>query len=209
MRDSSYVTAIDQPKQYRALRQGNAHENCRYPRHHRKHPRYTAPYVFSHGSISSLTKTVIEVETTDGVVGLGECADGDRSADVLAMRDRLIGLDVREIATAERRCLPGFRYSPWSNVQGLKRVFGGIEVAMWDARAKTEGVPLDVLLGGKVRDAVGCPSISASGCRARRRRARRPALEVARYCARMIEEHGRTASKARSRPSRSMKRSRW
>jgi L-alanine-DL-glutamate epimerase-like enolase superfamily enzyme len=71
--------------------------------------------------------------------GLGECADGDRAADVLAMRDRLIGLDVREITIAERRCLPGFRYSPWSNVQGLRRVFGGIEVATWDARAKTDG----------------------------------------------------------------------
>jgi glucarate dehydratase len=150
---------------------------------------YTAPYVFSHGSISSLTKTVIEVETTDGVVGLGECADGDRTADVLAMRDRLIGLDVREITTAERRCLPGFRYSPWSNVQGLRRVFGGIEVAMWDARAKTDGVPLYVLLGGKVRDTVALSEYFGFRLPGPKEKGEATALEVARYCARMIEEH--------------------
>ncbi|MEZ5924922.1 MAG: mandelate racemase/muconate lactonizing enzyme family protein [Hyphomicrobiaceae bacterium] len=150
---------------------------------------YTAPYVFSHGSISSLTKTVIEVETKDGVVGLGECADGDRSADVLAMRDRLIGLDVREITTAERRCLPGYRYSPWSNVQGLRRVFGGIEVAMWDARAKTDGVPLHVLLGGKVRDTVGLSEYFGFRLPGPKEKGEATALDVARYCARMIEEH--------------------
>ncbi len=150
---------------------------------------YTAPYVFSHGSISSLTKTVIEVETKDGVVGLGECADGDRSADVIAMRDRLIGLDVREITTAERRCLPGYRYSPWSNVQGLRRVFGGIEVAMWDARAKTDGVPLYVLLGGKVRDAVGLSEYFGFRLPGPKEKGEATPLEVARYCARMIEEH--------------------
>ena len=40
-----------------------------------------APYRFSYGSTASLTKTVIEVLTDDGVVGLGECADGDRAAE--------------------------------------------------------------------------------------------------------------------------------
>ena len=38
-----------------------------------------APYRFSYGSIASLTKTIVEVETDDGVVGLGEVASGDQS----------------------------------------------------------------------------------------------------------------------------------
>lgn len=150
---------------------------------------YTAPYVFSYGSVSSLTKTIIEVETKDGVVGLGECADGDRSADVLAMRDRLIGLDVREIGTAERLCLPGYRHSPWGNVQGLRRVFGGIEIALWDARARTENVPLYVLLGGLARSEVALSEYFGFRLPGPKEKGESTALEVARYCARMIEEH--------------------
>ena len=103
---------------------------------------FTAPYRFSYGSITSLTKTVIELETDDGVTGLGECADGNRAADVVAAGERLIGLDVRDIAEAERRLVPGMRYTPWRNVIAARRVFGGIEMAMWDARGKNEGVPL-------------------------------------------------------------------
>ena len=36
-----------------------------------------------------------------GVVGLGECADGDRAAAVMRLGERLIGVDVREITTAD------------------------------------------------------------------------------------------------------------
>ena len=68
---------------------------------------FHAPYRFSYGSIASLTKTVVEVETDDGVVGLGEIASGDQSAGVARLRDRLIGLDVLDLNEAERRCVPG------------------------------------------------------------------------------------------------------
>ncbi len=70
---------------------------------------FTAPYVFSYGSVAALTKTVVEVDTEAGVTGLGEVADGNRAADVLAFRDRLIGLDTRHLNIAEQRCLPGMR----------------------------------------------------------------------------------------------------
>ena len=103
---------------------------------------FRAPYVFSYGSIASLTKTVVEVQTDADVVGLGEVADGDRAADVMAMGERLAGLDIRQIGTAERRCLPGMRYTPWGNIQGMRRAFGGIEMALWDARGRIEGLPL-------------------------------------------------------------------
>ena len=39
---------------------------------------FVAPYRFSYGSIASLTKTIVEVTTDDGLVGWGEAADGDR-----------------------------------------------------------------------------------------------------------------------------------
>ncbi|HIN60017.1 MAG TPA: chloromuconate cycloisomerase [Gammaproteobacteria bacterium] len=153
---------------------------------------YTASYVFSHGSIKSLTKTIVEVETDQGATGLGEVADGNRAADVEKMGETLIGVDIREINTAERRCLPGIRYTPWGNVAGMRRAFGGIEMAMWDARARIEEVPLHVLLGGAVRSEIALseyfgyrlPGVSEKG--------EQTPEEVAEYCARMIEEHGAT-----------------
>lgn len=72
-----------------------------------------------------------------------------------------------------------------------RRVFGGIEMAMWDARGKTEGVPLVVLLGGARRDRIELteyfsyrwPGIDPGES---------SPLEVARYCATMIQRHGST-----------------
>lgn len=150
---------------------------------------FTAPYVFSYGSVASLTKTIVEVATDDGVIGLGEVADGDRSADVLRFRERLLGLDIREITTAERRCVGGMRYNPWGDVVGQRRAFGGVEMAMWDARGKTEGVALSLLLGGAVRTEIPLseyfsyrfPGIDPGEA---------TPTDVARYCARMVERHG-------------------
>ena len=71
-----------------------------------------APYRFSYGSTGSLTKTIVELMTEDGVTGLGECADGDRAAEVLRMAEKLIGHDIRDIRPAARACVPGMAYTP-------------------------------------------------------------------------------------------------
>lgn len=152
---------------------------------------FRAPYRFSYGAIASLTKTVIEVETEDGVIGLGECADGDRAADVVAMGARLVGHDLREVGTAEARVVPGMLYTPWGNVLAQRRVFGGIEMAMWDARGKTEGVPLAMLLGGIRRDRIELTEYFSYRWPGSDRGESSPA-EIAAYCATMIERHGAT-----------------
>ncbi len=149
-----------------------------------------APYRFSYGSIASLTKTVVQVETDQGVTGLGECADGNRAADVMALEERLVGLDIRDINTAETRSVPAMSYTPWGNVTAARRAFGGIEMALWDARGKIENVPLCLLLGGAVRSDIPLteyfsfrlPNTSEPG--------ESTATDIARYCADMIERHG-------------------
>lgn len=151
---------------------------------------FTAPYRFSYGSIASLTKTVIELETEDGVIGLGECAEGDRSADVVAAGQRLVGLDVRDLNQAERRIVPGMRYTPWGNVLAARRVFGGIEMAMWDARGKSEAVPLHLLLGGAVRTEIPHTEYFSYRYPGPRDSGESSPIDIAHYCARMIEEHG-------------------
>ena len=34
------------------------------------------------------------------------------------------------------------RSTPWDDVLAARRIFGGIEMALWDARGKLEGVSL-------------------------------------------------------------------
>lgn len=148
-----------------------------------------APYRFSYGSTGSLTKTVIEVLTEDGVTGLGECADGDRAADVAAMAARLIGRDLRDIGPARQACVPGMGYTPWGNVAAARRVFAGIEMAMWDARGKTEGQPLHRLLGGAVRSEIALTEYFSYRLPGAAEPGEANPTDIARFCARMIEDH--------------------
>jgi glucarate dehydratase len=151
---------------------------------------FEAPYRFSYGSIASLTKTVVEVELDDGTVGLGEIASGDQSAGVARLRDRLVGLDIRELNEAERRCVPAMRSTPWDDVLGARRVFGGIEIALWDARGRVAGLSLAQLLGGAVRAQVPLTEYFSYRLPGPVHPGESSPLEIARYCARMIEEHG-------------------
>jgi glucarate dehydratase len=148
-----------------------------------------APYRFSYGSTGSLTKTIIELVTEDGVTGLGECADGDRAADVDRMAGRLLGLDLRDTGLAARACVPGMCYTPWDSVTAHRRVFAGIEMAMWDARARTEGQPLHRLLGGAVRHDIALTEYFGYRLPGTAEPGEDSPLAIARYCARMIEEH--------------------
>lgn len=148
-----------------------------------------APYRFSYGSTGSLTKTVIELETEDGVWGLGECADGDRAADVMRMAPRLIGRDIRDIGPARAACVPGMSYTPWDNVTAHRRVFAGIELAMWDARGKTEGLALHRLLGGAVRHEIALTEYFSYRLPGTGEPGEATPTDIARFCARMIEDH--------------------
>jgi glucarate dehydratase len=153
---------------------------------------FTAPYRFSYGATASLTKTVIELTTEDGVIGLGECADGDRAADVTRAGERLTGLDIRDLNTIRTRLLPAIAYSPWANVTAARRVFAGIEMACWDARGKTEGVPLALLLGGRARDRIAQTEYFAYRLPGPADPGEGTPVEIARRAARMIELHGAT-----------------
>jgi glucarate dehydratase len=150
---------------------------------------FTAPYRFSYGSIASVTKTIVELTTEDGIVGLGECADGDRTHDVIKAGERLKGFDIRDIHGAQGLLVPGMSYTPWGNVLAQRRVFAGIEMAMWDARGKTEGIPLHLLLGGKVRDEIALTEYFSYRLPGPIEKGESTPKEIAAFCARMIEEH--------------------
>lgn len=146
-----------------------------------------APYRFAYGSTAALTKTIVEVRTDDGLTGIGEAADGDRSADIERLGARLVGLDPLDLNEAERRCVPAMSYAPWDNLVALRRAFAAIEMALWDLRGRAEGRPLHALLGGAVRTRIPLTEYFALRLPGPKEPGEATALDVARYCAAMVE----------------------
>ena len=152
-----------------------------------------APYLWSYGSLAGFSKTIVEVETSDGIIGLGEGpspANAATIANVLA--PRLIGRDPIDIAGAERLCLPSWRGIATSIDFTLIRAFGAIEMALWDIRGKAWGQPLYQLLGGAVRKEI--PFTDYFGFRealAGKGGESTPEAVVD-YCLRLNAEHGTT-----------------
>lgn len=111
-----------------------------------------APYQWAFGELDGFSPTIVEVETEDGLVGLGE-APGPGAAAIIAetLAPRLVGRDAFDIAGAEQACLPF-----WTGVQSINdrarvTAFGAVEMALWDLRGKAWNQPLYQLLGGAVR----------------------------------------------------------
>jgi glucarate dehydratase len=143
-----------------------------------------APYRFSFGALASFTTTIVEVEDGDGVIGIGESPHGDLAAVVEAHGARLVGLDIDDQNGCEARCVSPAGFSLWTDAASERRAFGGIEIALWDLRARRAGRPLVDLLGGRVRDEIAFTEYFAL-----RHGADETPADVVRYCARMAEEH--------------------
>jgi glucarate dehydratase len=140
-------------------------------------------------STASYTKTIVEVRTDEGLIGLGEAADGDRAATIERLGERLVGLDPLDLNECEARCLPGDAYHLQLNLLDLRRAFGAIEMALWDLRGKAEGRPLYALLGGAVRRHIPFTEYFSYRLASAEGPGEWTPLEVARYCARMVEEY--------------------
>lgn len=142
-----------------------------------------APYRFSFGTLASFTTTIVEVVDSDGVVGIGETPHGNLAAAVERLGARLIGLPVGALNECERRCVSASGFSLWNDSATDRRAFGGIEIALWDLRARRADRPLVDLLGGRVRDTAAFTEYFAF----RVGREETPA-DVIRYCERVAAE---------------------
>jgi glucarate dehydratase len=114
------------------------------------------PYLWSYGALAGFSKTIVEVDTDAGIVGLGE---GPSPANVATIEKifapRLVGRDPFDIQGAEEICLPSWRGVGTIDVDLASiRAFGAIEMALWDIRGKAWGQPLHRLLGGAHREAI-------------------------------------------------------
>lgn len=109
-------------------------------------------------------RTIIELESDDGVVGLGETHGGEAmAADLAAVTPSLVGTDAWTLAA---RLLPmlspdvtGDRSQthrvPGENpLDASTRLYSVLEMAALDLIGKSIGQPVSALLGGRVRDVV-------------------------------------------------------
>jgi L-alanine-DL-glutamate epimerase-like enolase superfamily enzyme len=112
-----------------------------------------APYVGSPGPMSTVERVLIRLETDSGTVGWGETS-GIPTPGVAAntieeaIAPDFLGREVWEIESILSEA--SHFYVDYSSL------YGGVEVAMWDALGKELGAPLHQLLGGKCVDEVEC-----------------------------------------------------
>lgn len=126
----------------------------------------------SYGARDDATTVVVEVQTDEGITGIGQTAVdapfyGETAEGILAnirahLAPAVIGespLDIERLNGKLRAALPRH----WSSQ-------AGVELALWDLKGKALGVPVFQLLGGKVRagvDLMGFVRRSAPGQMAR------------------------------------------
>ena len=113
-------------------------------------------YHWAIGAPKGTNNVLVEVETSDGVTGIGD-ACGTRSAvataaAIASVAPLLIGEDPFRIEWLLGRM---YRIGNWSNQRRFaNQAFAGIEMALWDIAGRTLGQPVANLLGGRVRDRI-------------------------------------------------------
>lgn len=114
-------------------------------------------------------RTIVEVETDEGIRGVSETYGGDAPrADLEAMRERVVGMDPFRLAelweemkeqAANPGAVPGGRSQTWlvpgeNPADQHARTFAAIEIACLDIVGKAVGRPVCDVIGGRVRDRV-------------------------------------------------------
>ena len=106
--------------------------------------------------IEGLAWLFVEVETDEGVTGLGECTDYLSNPHLVrgieAVKPLVIGSDPGNIEEIWQRIFHA--YSDLNGRGYVSHLISAIDIALWDIKGKVLGVPIYELLGGPVRDRV-------------------------------------------------------
>ena len=97
-------------------------------------------------------RTIVEVETDDGLIGLGEMGGGGESAEAVfrAMRQYLVGHDPAHLEEMRFKIA-----NPTASLYNNRtQVLAALEFACLDVLGQAWGVPVSEILGGRLRDRV-------------------------------------------------------
>ena len=110
------------------------------------------PCAWSLGTAFGFTRTILELTTDDGLIGLGECGTA-AAAQLFAgkLGTKLLGLPVDDIAAASRLCRVDSRDHGSISEPILLKAYAAIEMAFLDLQGKASGLAVYKLLGGAVR----------------------------------------------------------
>ena len=105
-------------------------------------------------------RTIVEVETDEGITGYGECTLEGREKAVVGVvedfRRHLVGEPAFHIRRLFRRMT---RHGYWEAGPVVSSGAGGIEMALWDILGKFHGTSVASLLGGPAcRPALAAPT---------------------------------------------------
>ncbi|MBI4977114.1 MAG: glucarate dehydratase [Spirochaetes bacterium] len=93
-------------------------------------------------------RTILEVFTDEGIIGLGEVGGGDQRGAIEKIKHRVIGLDPFHLEEIKLRALRSIYYLSNS------RIYAAIEIACLDIQGKVLNRPMSDLLGGSIRPKV-------------------------------------------------------
>lgn len=110
-----------------------------------------APLRYAYGAHPGFSRFIIEVDTDEGLTGLGECYGGaSREGQLREMRPLLIGEDPFQLERIRWKLSSPSAQKLFGNVLG----YAGLEFACLDLQGKKLGMPVCDLIGGRVRDVV-------------------------------------------------------
>lgn len=152
---------------------------------------FEAPYIWSVGIYPGTSRTVIIVETDEGITGLGE-APSYRLADLInqEIMPRLIGQNPLLLNQCELAAVPDWYVTHNTDDSSTVKAYGGIEIALWDIQGKYYNKPIYELLGGAYRKEIKFSEYFAYRQNLNGKGGEQTPEDVLNYCKRMKEDHG-------------------
>ncbi len=157
---------------------------------------FDAPFWWTAGLYPGASKSIIEVETDAGIVGLGE-APWWHFGEVVEreIKPKLLGQDPLDLANAESLCVPAYQITANTGENASTVAFGAVELALWDIRGKAMEMPLYKLLGGAVRKDIPFTEYFSfrpawTGSDSKPSGGEMTPEAIVDYCLKMREEHG-------------------
>jgi len=145
-------------------------------------------YKWGPGTYDGFSRTLVEVDTSAGITGIGE-AGYARDAALIEhlLAPRLIGADPLDLAECERRAIPSFTGMVTGRNFTKLNAYSGIEIALWDIAGKATARSVAQLIGGVVRNEVSFTEYFAIEADKGN-----DIAAVADQCAQAVADHGAT-----------------